>query len=135
VSLPYPNPNEGFMTDQQLTAGTPRTSKYKMERTISSTIRYIPCDIVSVDIGSTTRDLATVTDANHYCYYRLLILILLNCHKQIYSKYIALSTSQATQHINKQRMWMGHVTSINTKSCACAEQRFVFSSIFSRSTR
>lgn len=44
------------------------------------------------------------------------LLILLNCHKQLYSNYIAVSSSQdflassqAMQNINKQRTWMGQL--------------------------
>jgi NADH dehydrogenase FAD-containing subunit len=60
VGMSLPSPNEESMVNQKLVHVEVQDGK-------NNTIRYIPFDVVSIDIGSTTRDFTTVPGANRYC--------------------------------------------------------------------
>jgi NADH dehydrogenase FAD-containing subunit len=62
VGMSLSSPNEGSMANQKLIH-----VEVQDKNRNNTTIRYIPFDVVSIDIGSTTRDFTTVPGANRYC--------------------------------------------------------------------
>jgi hypothetical protein len=94
------------------------TSKYKMERTImqSDTSDATLSQLILVSKVIKWMDKLHTHIAFGQLENKVRLLILLNCHKQLYSNYIAVSSSQdflassqAMQNINKQRTWMGQL--------------------------